>query len=72
MIRARESADSWAQYAHHLLDRARDGGRGRPVSESNITWALAYLGDTKDCTKIPDSLFPGRQRWSANRQAVPA
>jgi hypothetical protein len=65
VIRARESSDNWAQYAHHLLDRARDGGRGRPVSESNITWALAYLGDAKESVKIPDSLFPGRQRWRA-------
>jgi len=60
MTRGRESSDKWAQYAHHLLDRAKVGGA---VSSSRIAWALSYLGDADGCTKIPANLLTGRTRW---------
>jgi hypothetical protein len=60
VTRGRFSSDRWAQYAHHLLDRARDGGA---VSSARIGWALAYLGDRKGCTKIPANLLTGRLHW---------
>lgn len=52
MTRGRESSDNWARRAHHILDRARDGGS---VSSRQVDWALAYLGDKEGDARIPDS-----------------
>ena len=62
MIRARESSDPWAQVAHRVLDRARNG---HGIAE-HIDWALSYLGDKDGSTKIPRDLMGGQ------RKAVPA
>jgi hypothetical protein len=58
MIRARESLDRWAVYAHNILDRAQ---RGAFVKGNHIDWALAYLGDAEGCTKIPEDLCGGHR-----------
>lgn len=58
MIRARESLDRWAQYAHRILDRVR---RGQDVKAEHIDWALAYLGDTNGPIKIPTDLMGGHR-----------
>lgn len=58
MIRGRESLDRWAVYAHHILDRAQ---RGAFVKGNHIEWALAYLGDTDGCVKIPEDLMGGHR-----------
>ena len=58
MIRARESLDRWAVYAHQILDRAQ---RGAAVKGEHIDWALAYLGDTNGSIKIPADLMGGHR-----------
>lgn len=58
MNRGRESSDRWALYAHHLLDRVRNGGK---VAPDRVDWALAYLGDKDGCTKVPP--LTGRFHW---------
>lgn len=54
MIRARQSLDRWAQYAHYLLDKAQ---RGLHVKGEYIDWALAYLGDTNGSIKLPSAFY---------------
>lgn len=66
MIRARESSDNWAQYACHLLDRARSGG---PVASDRIEWALAYLGDKPGSVKVPVGLMTAN-RWRPHELRV--
>jgi hypothetical protein len=58
MIRARESLDRWAVYAHNILDRVQ---RGAFAKGDHVTWALAYLGDAEGCTKIPADLQGGHR-----------
>lgn len=58
MIRARESSDRWARYAHHILDRVSKGGS---VARDRIDWALSYLGDKDGCIKVPP--LTGRNHW---------
>ena len=58
MIRARESLDRWAVYAHQILDRAQ---RGAFVKGNHIDWALSYLGDTNGSVKIPEDLMGGHR-----------
>lgn len=62
MIRARESLDRWAVYAHQILDRAQ---RGAFVKGNHIDWALAYLGDASGCKKIPEDLQGGHRHRKA-------
>jgi hypothetical protein len=62
MIRARDSLDRWALYAHHILDRVQRGGHS---SADHIEWALAYLGDTTGSTKIPRDLQCGHRHPEA-------
>ena len=62
MVRARESADRWAVYAHRILDRAASGAC---VKGNHIDWALAYLGDSTGSTKIPADLFGGHRHGKA-------
>lgn len=58
MIRARESLDRWAIYAHNILDRVQ---RGAFVKGDHIDWALAFLGDSDGCTKVPADLMGGNR-----------
>lgn len=53
MTHSRETSDTWALRAHAILDRARNG-KGLA---HHIEWALAYLGDTNGCAKIPRDLM---------------
>jgi len=62
MIRARESLDRWAVYAHNILDRVQ---RGAFVKGNHIDWALAYLGDSEGSTKIPEDLCGGHRHRKA-------
>lgn len=62
MIRARESLDRWAVYAHNILDRAQ---RGSFVKGNHVDWALNYLGDTEGCVKIPEDLQGGHRHKEA-------
>lgn len=60
MIRARESMDPWAQYAHRVLDRSQRAH----VKPEHVEWALAYLGDMDGSSKIPTDLW-GRKPVAA-------
>ena len=62
MIRARDSLDRWAIYAHRILDRVQRGGY---ATADHIEWALAYLGDTNGSTKIPRDLQCGHRHPEA-------
>ena len=67
MIRARESSDRWGRYAHRILDRA---GRGSFVKPNHVDWALAYLGDSDGCTKIPEDHKGGHRHQDLETEAA--
>jgi len=67
MIRARESLDRWAVYAHNILDRAQ---RGAFVKGNHIDWALAFLGDMPGSTKIPLDLMGGNRHAEVTHECA--